>query len=86
MVDDDRKREMMSYFYPFSRGTRQCVGQNLSLIEQKIVLSMFLRRFNPKDVLKKNIRMREAITVILDDPVHVRLDFALGSSLTDGEE
>ncbi len=68
----------MSYFHPFSRGTRQCVGQNLSLIEQKVVLSMFLRRFSPKDVLKKNLRIREAITVAMDDSVHVTLDFATG--------
>ena len=65
---------MMSYFHPFSRGTRQCIGQNLSLIEQKIVLSMFVRRFNPKDVLKKSIAIQEAITVVIDDPVEVRLD------------
>ncbi|KAK3896972.1 cytochrome P450 [Staphylotrichum tortipilum] len=74
MVDEDKKRLMMSYFHPFSRGTRQCIGQNLSWIEQKIVLSMFVRRFNPKDVLKKNITIREAITVAIDDPVEVRLD------------
>lgn len=66
----------MSYFHPFSRGTRQCVGQNLSLIEQKIVLSMFLRRFSPKQVLKKNSTIREAITVVVEDPMDVMLNFA----------
>lgn len=76
MVDEDRRRQMLSYFHPFSRGTRQCIGQNLSLIEQKIVLSMFVRRFSPKDVLKKTPRIREAITIILDDPVDVGLEFA----------
>lgn len=74
MVAEDQKRLMMSYFHPFSRGTRQCIGQNLSWIEQKIVLSMFVRHFNPKDVLKKNITVREAITVAIGDPVDVRLD------------
>ncbi|KAG7291092.1 hypothetical protein NEMBOFW57_001102 [Staphylotrichum longicolle] len=53
-----------------------CPSRNLSLIEQKIVLSMFVRRFSPKDVLKKTPRIREAITIILDDPVDVRLEFA----------
>lgn len=27
LVDEDLKREMSAYFHPFSRGTRQCVGQ-----------------------------------------------------------
>ncbi|KAE8382393.1 cytochrome P450 [Aspergillus bertholletiae] len=27
IVDTDQKREMMSNFHPFSRGTRQCIGQ-----------------------------------------------------------
>jgi len=73
---------MMSYFHPFSRGTRQCIGQNLSLIEQKVVLSMFLIRFNPKDVLKKTTKIREAITIVIDDPVDVRLDFATGVAVS----
>ncbi len=73
---------MLSYFHPFSRGTRQCIGQSLSLIEQKIVLSMFVRRFNPKDVLKKTPGIREAITIILDDPVEVRLDFAIDTTIS----
>lgn len=77
MVADDQKRHLLSYFHPFSRGTRQCVGQNLSLIEQKIVLSMFLRRFSPRDVVKKSPSVREAITIVIDDPIDVRLDFAV---------
>lgn len=81
MVDEDQRRQMLSYFHPFSRGTRQCIGQNLSLIEQKIVLSMFVRRFSPKDVLKKTPRIREAITIILDDPLDVRLEFATDGTL-----
>ncbi|PKY05677.1 cytochrome P450 [Aspergillus campestris IBT 28561] len=27
LADEDQKREMSAYFHPFSRGTRQCVGQ-----------------------------------------------------------
>ncbi|KAF7168666.1 hypothetical protein CNMCM5623_001606 [Aspergillus felis] len=46
----------------------------LSIIEQKIVLSMFVRRFNPKHVLNKSIEIREAITVTIDDPLDVQLD------------
>ncbi|KAJ5781189.1 cytochrome P450 [Penicillium paradoxum] len=76
LVDEDQKREMSTYFHPFSRGTRQCVGQNLSLIEQKIVLSMFVRRFNPREVMRKTINVQEGITIALDDNVDVRLGLA----------
>jgi hypothetical protein len=27
LVGDDEKREMLAHFHPFSRGTRQCIGQ-----------------------------------------------------------
>jgi len=50
--------------------------RSLSLIEQKIVLSMFVRRFNPRDVLKTDIKIQEAITALIDDPVEVRVDLA----------
>ncbi|KAJ5605341.1 cytochrome P450 [Penicillium lagena] len=76
LVDEDQKREMSAYFHPFSRGTRQCVGQTLSLIEQKIVLSMFVRRFNPQEVMRKNLNIQERITIVLDDEVDVRLGLA----------
>lgn len=46
---------------------------SLSLIEQKIVLSMFVRRFNPREVMRKNLNIQEAITIVLNDEVHVRL-------------
>lgn len=74
LVDDDGKTRLMSHFYPFSSGTRQCIGQTLSLIEQKIVLSLLVRRFNCKEVLNKKINTREAITLVIDDPVEVKLD------------
>ena len=74
LVDGDQKRRLMSHFYPFSSGTRQCIGQSLSLVEQKIVLSLLVRRFSCGEVLKKKIGVQEAITVVIDDPVDVRLD------------
>ncbi|KAF9894959.1 hypothetical protein FE257_004581 [Aspergillus nanangensis] len=76
LVDSDRKKEMMSNFHPFSRGTRQCIGQSLSLIEQKIVLSLFVTRFNPREVLKREIVIEEAITTIIKDALDVRVHLA----------
>lgn len=49
---------------------------SLSLIEQKIVLSLFVRRFNPQEVMRKNLNIQEAITIVLDDEVDVRLSLA----------
>lgn len=48
--------------------------RSLSLIEQKIVLSMFVRRFDPREVLKKNIKIEESITAIIEDPLEVLVD------------
>ncbi|KAI8889920.1 cytochrome P450, partial [Backusella circina FSU 941] len=31
---------------PFSNGSRQCIGMNFSLAEQRVVLSMMLRKYN----------------------------------------
>jgi hypothetical protein len=37
---------------------------------------MFVRRFHPRQVLKNNIKIQEAITVAIDDPFDVRVDLA----------
>ena len=78
LVDDDQKRLLMSHYHPFSSGTRQCIGQTLSLVEQKIVLSLLVRRFSCGEVLKKKVGIQEAITVVIEDPVDVKLDPATG--------
>lgn len=35
---------------------------------------MFVRRFNPRAVVRKNLNIQEGITVVLNDEVGVRLD------------
>ncbi|ORX55728.1 cytochrome P-450 cyp509A1 [Hesseltinella vesiculosa] len=42
---------------PFSNGTRQCVGMNMSLVEQRVTLAMLLRHYDislPKDSIHRH--------------------------------
>ncbi|KAI8070940.1 cytochrome P450 [Gongronella butleri] len=42
---------------PFSNGSRQCIGMNFSLTEQRVILSMILRRYDlslPEDSIHKS--------------------------------
>lgn len=48
---------------------------SLSLIEQKIVLAMFVRQFSPQEVMRKTLNIHEGIIVVLDD-VDVLLSLA----------
>lgn len=54
-------------------GQSNCIN-SLSLLEQKIVLALFVRRFSPRGVLKRTIQWKEAVTAIPVDGVDVRVD------------
>ncbi|KAF7723243.1 cytochrome P450-dit2 [Apophysomyces ossiformis] len=41
----ERKAGSGMYWIPFSSGARQCIGMNFSLAEQRVLLSMLLRKF-----------------------------------------
>lgn len=47
---------------------------SLSLVEQKIVLALFMRRFSPREVLKREIEWKERVTAIPIEGVDVRVD------------
>ncbi|KAI1847952.1 hypothetical protein JX266_006065 [Neoarthrinium moseri] len=67
LVSPEKKSEMLHYFQPFSRGSRQCIGQNLSTIEQKITLATIVARFAPVSVAKDTIEWGESSTNALPD-------------------
>ncbi|KAI8146548.1 cytochrome P450 [Fennellomyces sp. T-0311] len=52
---------------PFSSGTRQCIGMNFSLVEQRVLLPMMLRKFEwslPENSIHKDNVVTEGLGVI----------------------
>jgi len=68
-----------SYFWiPFSGGGRQCIGMNFSLVEQRVVLSMLLRKYEwslPADsVHKDGIKLNPKFVLALS-PLNLIVNF-----------
>src|SRR5262249_16927255 len=43
----DRAKEIYKpAYYPFGQGQRQCIGRDLSLLEQQLILAMSFQRFD----------------------------------------
>ncbi|KAJ1919174.1 hypothetical protein H4219_002121 [Mycoemilia scoparia] len=64
--EDNRKRVPFSWI-PFGGGSRQCLGMNFSIIEQRVFLSMILRKFTlelPKDSPYKNAIPSTTINIV----------------------
>lgn len=45
-LDAEERKRMEPYFIPFSAGARGCIGRNISLLEQKIVLATLVHRYD----------------------------------------
>ncbi|KAF5633095.1 cytochrome P450 monooxygenase [Fusarium tjaetaba] len=70
----DNAKELESYLYPFSRGTRSCIGQTLSIAEQRICISQFVRRFSPAEWGKfREVNLKEYINIVIMDDLAIKL-------------
>ncbi|CEI66260.1 unnamed protein product [Fusarium venenatum] len=73
----ENSKELEGYFYPFSRGTRSCIGQSLSLAEQRVAIAQVVRRFSPsKDMQFRDIIGSEYVTFVMQDELPVQLEEA----------
>ncbi|KAF4332213.1 cytochrome P450 monooxygenase [Fusarium beomiforme] len=67
-------KELETYLYPFSRGTRSCIGQTLSLAEQRICISQFVRRFSPAEGARfREVKLKEYINIVIMDDLAIKL-------------
>ncbi|KAF7723462.1 cytochrome P450-dit2 [Apophysomyces ossiformis] len=59
---------------PFSNGGRQCIGMNFSLVEQRVLLSMLLRKYTwelPKDSIHRHQLVTKNIGIISGDRLNI---------------
>ncbi|KAL0930039.1 cytochrome P450 4A10 [Colletotrichum truncatum] len=68
--------KMEAHLQPFSRGTRQCIGQNLTLAMQRAAIASVVYHFRPVAVDNTEIKTREFVTLLVDSPLGVSLSAA----------
>ena len=62
-------------YAPFSAGPRNCIGQKFALMEEKVILSSILRRFNMKaDTPMKDMDIIPELVIRPKDGYHIRLE------------
>ncbi len=49
-------------FFPFSAGHRVCIGQHLAVLEAKIILIHFLKRYESIELEKKDYKLENRLT------------------------
>ncbi|KAG1139377.1 hypothetical protein G6F38_009877 [Rhizopus arrhizus] len=72
--DGEQKNHEGLTWVPFSNGTRQCIGMNFSLMEQRLVLTMLLRKYEvdlPKDSIHYDHIIYEQPTYICPESLEL---------------
>ncbi|KAK6723926.1 hypothetical protein SNK04_002769 [Fusarium graminearum] len=73
----ENSKDLDGFLYPFSRGTRSCIGQSLSLAEQRVAISQMVRRFSPRKGMQfREIVGKEYVTYVMEDKLPVMLEEA----------
>jgi cytochrome P450 len=70
-------RSSVYSYLPFGGGSRQCIGMNFSLAEQRIALSLILRRYElsvPEDSIHKD-ELKFSSNLFLNSALDVKLNF-----------
>jgi cytochrome P450 len=79
-AEKDPKFHHFAYF-PFSAGSRSCIGQRFSMYEAKIILAMLIREFEftlSPSLEGKKLRVSSFVTIRSNPPISIRANSRCG--------
>ena len=61
-----------SYFFPFGKGVRSCIGKNVAKLEIYVILIYMIKNYNMK-IQSKIIKPLPYFTLVPDKPIHLQI-------------